>query len=156
MPLIWCLFIKWHRLEVVRSFYSVPCSVGHCRALFSRTQTFVLRVVYDCTLDIITYACAMHFTNTFILLLSLYVLPLPVGTHCVRQLTEFSLFSNNIEWNMLKPYSIRGLEWIFIQSCKKWSICTSRHQKTTSYLLRIHLKRKLRFGNGSPLEELCT
>ena len=28
----------------------------------------------------------------------------------------------------------------------------SRHQKTTSNLLRIHLKCKLRFGNGSPLE----
>ena len=41
----------------------------------------------------------------------------------------------------------------FHQSFKKVQQFHSRHQKTTSNLLRIHLKAKFRFGNGSLLEE---
>ena len=40
----------------------------------------------------------------------------------------------------------------FYQSFKKCQHCHSRHQKTTSDLLRINLKDKLRFINKQPLE----
>ena len=40
----------------------------------------------------------------------------------------------------------------FLKSFKKVQHSHSRHQETTSNLLRIHLQGKLMFGNSSPLE----